>query len=299
MKMLCFGSLNLDKVYRVPHFVMPGETLSSQELKSFCGGKGLNQSIALACAGCPVYMAGKVGQDGDVLLQRLKEKGVDISYVGRGQGASGHAIIQVDETGQNCILLYGGANQQIDKDYIDQVLSHFEKGDFLLLQNEISSMEYLISKAKELGMVIVLNPSPMDDKLKSYGLEKVDWFLLNEVEGEQLTGSKEPEEICARMHKLYPACKVVLTLGEKGAVCSDGQRYLTQSIYPSQVVDTTAAGDTFTGYFLSGLLAGREISQAMDLAARACAITVSREGASDSIPRLKEVLASGEKGKLL
>lgn len=290
VKMLCFGSLNVDKVYRVPKFVMPGETLSSQELNLFCGGKGLNQSIALACAGCSVYMAGKVGQDGDVLLERLREKGVDTTYVGRGEGDSGHAIIQVDEKGQNCILLYGGTNQQIDKEYIDQVLSNFAAEDFLLLQNEISGMEYLISKAKELGMVIVLNPSPMDEKLKKIGLEKVDWFLLNEIEGAQLTGKTQPEEICEELRKLYPGCKAVLTLGEKGALCFDGQKYLSQAAYPTNVVDTTAAGDTFTGYFLSGLMKGKPLDQIMDLAARACAITVSRKGASDSIPTLEEVL---------
>ncbi len=290
MRVLCFGSLNLDKVYKVEHFVKPGETLASLGLSLFCGGKGLNQSIALACAGCPVSMAGKVGKDGDMLIERLKEKGVDTSYVQKTGGESGHAVIQVDAGGQNSILLFGGANREIDEAFIDEVLSGFEAGDFLLLQNEISGMPYIMSQAKKRGMVIVLNPSPMDDSLKKSGLDNVDWFLLNEIEGEQLTGESEPQQICEALHKMYPKSKTLLTLGEKGSVCYDGKNYTTQAVYPTKVVDTTAAGDTYTGYFLAGLLRGKPIPEIMDMASRACSITVSREGASDSIPKMSEVM---------
>ncbi|MBR5485770.1 MAG: ribokinase [Oscillospiraceae bacterium] len=290
MRILCFGSLNLDKVYKVEHFVKPGETLASLGLSLFCGGKGLNQSIALACAGCPVSMAGKVGKDGDMLIERLKEKGVDTSFVRQTQGESGHAVIQVDESGQNSILLFGGANREIDEAFIDEVLNNFQAGDFLLLQNEISGMPYIMSQAKKRGMIIVLNPSPMDDSLKKSGLENVDWFLLNEIEGEQLTGESEPRLICEALSKMYPKSKTVLTLGEKGSVCFDGENYTEQAVYPTKVVDTTAAGDTFTGYFLAGLLQGQQIPEIMDMASRACSITVSREGASDSIPKMSEVI---------
>ena len=213
MKVLNYGSLNFDFVYAVDHIVAPGETLSSFRLEQHFGGKGLNQSIALARAGVPVFHAGLVGEDGQAFLDLCQKSGVDTRYIGSTPGKSGHAIIQVDKNAQNCILLFGGSNQLQTKEYIDSVLANFEKGDILLLQNEVNLLPYLIDKAAEIGMTIVLNPSPFDEKISACDLGKVSIFLLNEVEGAQLTGKSDPEQITQAIRALYPGAIVVLTLG--------------------------------------------------------------------------------------
>lgn len=289
MKVLNFGSLNLDHVYRVDHMVSPGETLASAELNVFCGGKGLNQSIALAKAGAAVYHAGCIGEDGEVLRKTLTEEGVQTDYLKTLPGKTGHAIIQVDQTGQNCILLYGGANRAMTESYIDSVLQHFEKGDILLLQNEINLLDYIIDRAYERGMTIVLNPSPYDENLAACDLNKISIFLINEVEGFQITGESEPDAILAAFSARYPSAKVVLTLGSAGSVYQDAELQHRQEIYKVSAVDTTAAGDTFTGYFIASMLEGADIKECMNLAAKASAIAVTRPGAAPSIPRREEV----------
>lgn len=290
MKVLNFGSLNLDHVYQVDHMVSPGETLASAELNVFCGGKGLNQSIALAKAGAAVYHAGCIGEDGEVLRKTLTEEGVQTDYLKTLPGKTGHAIIQVDKTGQNCILLYGGANRAMTESYIDSVLQHFEKGDILLLQNEINLLDYIIDRAYERGMTIVLNPSPYDENLAACDLNKISIFLINEVEGFQITGESEPDAILAALSVRYPSAKVVLTMGSAGSVYQDAELQHRQEIYKVSAVDTTAAGDTFTGYFIASMLEGADIKECMNLAAKASAIAVTRPGAAPSIPRREEVM---------
>ena len=292
MKVLNYGSLNFDFVYAVDHIVAPGETLSSSRLEQHFGGKGLNQSIALARAGVPVFHAGLVGEDGQAFLDLCQKSGVDTRYIGSTPGKSGHAIIQVDKNAQNCILLFGGSNQLQTKEYIDSVLANFEKGDILLLQNEVNLLPYLIDKASEIGMTIVLNPSPFDEKIAACDLGKVGVFLLNEVEGAQLTGKSDPEQITQEIRARYPHAIVVLTLGEAGSVYDDGKTTVRQPIFKVKAVDTTAAGDTFTGYFIYSLVQGMPAAEGLSIAAKASAIAVSREGATDSIPTLAEVQAA-------
>lgn len=188
MKVLNFGSLNLDYVYTVDHMVTAGETLASEGMNIFCGGKGLNQSIALVKAGVPVYHAGMVGEDGDILLAACKARGVDTSLVRQVPGKSGHTIIQVDQNGQNCILLYGGANRRITTEYVDAVLDNFGSGDILLLQNEVNLGEYIVEVAYAKGMMIIMNPSPFDDTSDQTDFNKISLFLMNEIEGWQITG---------------------------------------------------------------------------------------------------------------
>lgn len=286
MKILNYGSLNIDHVYQVDHFVRAGETTSSLGFQDFCGGKGLNQSIALARAGAEVYHAGKIGQDGLPLRDLLREAGVHTTYLEIAEGIpTGHAVIQVDKSGQNCIIIHGGANTAIGTDDIDRTLSHFEAGDILLLQNEISNVDYAIRKARELGMRVALNPSPIDERLVAWPeLRYVDWFILNEVEGTQLTGKQEGGDICRALTAKYPAAKVMLTLGKQGCMYYDGGTYLTHGIYDVPVVDTTAAGDTFTGYFLACVTEGLDVSVALELASKASSIAVNIAGASSSIP---------------
>ncbi len=291
MKILNFGSLNLDYVYQVEHILIPGETLSSSDRTIFCGGKGLNQSIALAKAGITVYHAGMVGEGGEILLETCRENGVDTRFVRKIDGPCGHTVIQVDKDAQNCILLFGGANRSITREFVDEVLAFFEKGDIILLQNEINELDYIIDKACEKGMMIILNPSPYDKALDRCDLSKVSLFLVNEIEGYQITGEKEPEAIPAKVRSIYPKAKIVLTLGSEGAVYQDENKTYRQGIYKVKAIDTTAAGDTFTGYFIASILENMPVEEGLKLAAKASAIAVSRQGATASIPVREEVQA--------
>lgn len=284
MKVLNLGSMNLDYVYRVDHIVQPGETEASQEMNVFLGGKGMNQSVALAKAGAEVYHGGMIGEDGQPFLDACREFGIHSEYIWQVPGKSGHAIIQIDRHAQNCILLYGGANQMLTEHYIDAVLADFGKEDLILLQNEVNLLPYIVDRAFEKEMQIALNPSPFNEKLDGVDMGKISLFLLNEVEGAQITGCTDPEGILAVMHQRYPHVKIVLTLGKEGAIYVDGAHRYFQPIFPVAAVDTTAAGDTFTGYFLAGLLEGRDIPDILRMSAKASAITVSRKGAVPAIP---------------
>ena len=308
MKALNYGSLNIDFVYNVEHFVRSGETISSQNMAIFAGGKGLNQSVALAKSGIDTWHAGCIGEDGEFLADILQKSGAHTELISRLPGRNGHAIIQKQPNGQNCILLYGGSNQQNTRVQIDEVMSHFEKGDYLILQNEINEISYIMERAHEKGMIIVLNPSPMDEKIRTYPLEYVDYFLLNEIEAKDLTGFDQNladtdqhlvqemdevssawdallEEVCSH----FPNSKVVLTLGEYGSIYKDEKQKIHQPIMKVPVVDTTAAGDTFTGFFIGSIAKGLSPENAMKIAAKASAIAVSRQGAAPSIPELGEV----------
>ena len=150
MRIINFGSLNLDYTYSVDHIVEPGETQDTKERKIFCGGKGLNQSIALARAGMDVHHAGMIGEDGEMLVNLCRQENIHTHYIWKVAGPSGHTIIQVDETGQNSILLYGGANRKFSKNYIDEVLADFGEDDIVLLQNEINLVDYVIEAAGRL-----------------------------------------------------------------------------------------------------------------------------------------------------
>lgn len=289
MKILNMGSLNLDYVYQVDHIVTEGETLASGGMEIFCGGKGLNQSIALARAGVPVYHAGMIGEDGGMLLDICRESGVDTRYIRKIPGKNGHTMIQVDRKAQNCILLYGGSNRALTREWVDEVLEEFGEGDLLLLQNEINLLGYIVDSGYRKGMRIVLNPSPMDENLDQVDMEKIFLFLMNETEGARIAGAGEPEEVLSLMARKYPRAEVVLTLGSRGSIYQGNGCLYRQSAFRVKAVDTTGAGDTFTGYFLAGLLKGMEVPAALELGSRAAALAVSRKGAAPSIPRMEEV----------
>lgn len=288
IKFLNFGSLNQDMVYSVDHSVRPGETTASSKLEFFCGGKGLNQSIALARAGAKVRHAGCVGNDGDRLIAKLQENEVDTNLIKKCNMPSGHAIIQVDKNGQNSILLFGGANKQIDEKQIADVLSDFKAGDRLFLQNEINNVDKIIAAASEKGMEIVFNPSPFGSEILSYPLDKITWFIVNETEANELTGESEPDKILSVFSEKYPSARILLTLGSDGSVCKTDGKIYHQKIFSVPVVDTTAAGDTFLGFFFA-LVDTHGIDGALKYASAASAVAVSRSGASSSIPYLSEV----------
>lgn len=292
MKILNFGSLNIDYVYSLNHFVQKGETITSDKLNVFAGGKGLNQSIALSRAGGNVYHAGAIGADGVFLEEVLNEAGVDTRFLMKCEDVrTGNAIVQKDRGGDNCIILYGGANQAITKEMADEVLSAFGEGDWLFLQNEISEIPYIVEKAHERGMRIVLNPSPMNEKILRINLNYIDCFILNEVEAHALV--REDADQAALLNQLkerFPHAEIVLTLGEKGSVYAGAEGIAEQKAYQVATVDTTAAGDTFLGYYMAERLQGESVKEALDMASRASAIAVSKKGAAPSIPKRDEVL---------
>ncbi|MBQ9038795.1 MAG: ribokinase [Clostridia bacterium] len=293
MKILNFGSLNVDYVYSVEYFVRAGETLKANSREVLPGGKGLNQSVALARAGAQVYHAGCIGADGEFLRELLNKKGVNTEYLRTIDGMQGHTIIQVDKKGENCILLYGGTNRRIGDSQIDETLAHFGQGDWLVLQNEVNSLPRIVDAAFARGMRIVLNPSPYEEGLKEVDFGKLSWLLVNEVEACQCSGSDEPERAWDVLHARYPRLSVLITLGSAGsiahAVGPDGVDTVRQQAFRADAVDTTAAGDTFTGFFIGGLAEGRPLNECMRRASMASAISVTRMGAAVSIPKVEEV----------
>ncbi len=284
MKVLVFGSCNIDYVYQVGHFVKPGETISSRGRECFPGGKGLNQSIAVARSGVEVYHAGCIGRDGIFLKEVLVESGVNTRFLKVLDAPTGHAIIQVDEKGENCIILCAGANHMVEPDYIDRVIAEFDRGDILILQNEISNIDYIIERAYARGMQIVLNPSPFHENLKKLDLGRLQYLILNEVEASEFCGSRDPMTIFKYFRETYGELKVMLTLGARGCVYFDRDREVFCPIFSVEVVDTTSAGDTFTGYFISGIKNGFSMEKIVKRASAASALAVSRQGAASSIP---------------
>lgn len=293
MKILNLGSLNVDKTYSVKRFVQPKETIQALKYEEFCGGKGLNQSVALARAGAEVYHAGAVGEDGKLLTDMLESSGADIRHIEHLDGASGHAVIQIDESGQNNIIICGGANRRVEKDYIAAVLENFGEGDLILLQNEISNIDFAMEEAKRRGLLVAFNPSPADEGVFRCDLSLVDYFILNEVEGKILaeTDSDEPDQIMAALKEKYKNASIVLTLGDKGAYFYDGKDTLFHDIFKVKAVDTTAAGDTFCGYFIAGLALGLPHAQVLSEASAAGALAVTKKGAAPSVPMRKDVEA--------
>ena len=291
MKILCLGSINIDYVYKVDHLVRSGETVAAFDRKEFCGGKGLNQSIALARAGAKVYNAGKIGADGIELRYKMMQYGVNTDFtIVDGSLPTGHAFIQVDPRGQSSIVVYGGANLNITKQDIDGIIANFKEGDVVLMQNEISNVDYAIEKAHYCGMRVALNPSPIDNKLlSSESLKYVEWFILNEIEGYEFTCEREPENICRTLCERYPGSRVVLTLGGNGVVYYDRETTASHGVYDVPVIDSTGAGDTFVGFFLQAIMEEQSVEKALELASKAASLTVSREGASDAIPSREEV----------
>jgi ribokinase len=289
MKVLNFGSCNIDYVYSMDHIVTSGETETTYSLETFPGGKGLNQSIAAARAGAEVYHAGNVGKDGEFLRTILVENAVNVSLLKNIDAKNGHAIIQVGRCGENSIFLYPGSNQMLTKEYIDTVLENFGKDDILLLQNEINCVDYIIEKAFEKGMSIVFNPSPFNEEISKIDLNKVSFIILNEVEARDLSGCEEPEECLDFFKSNYPHLKIMLTLGVNGSMYMDSDTKIYQPAFEVEAVDTTAAGDTFTGFFLSEMLRHGDADKALHTAAVAAGIAVSRKGAEPSIPHIDEV----------
>jgi ribokinase len=292
MKIINLGSLNIDHVYQVSHFVRPGETLSSSEYSRHPGGKGLNQSVALARAGAAVAHLGKVGGEGIWLRDVLQQAGANVAGVIESVVPTGHAIIQVDARGQNSILLFGGANQSLTAEEVGQLLATGDPGDILLLQNEVNRLPEIVIKARERGLHIALNPAPFDAGIRQLPLGSLRYLILNEVEGADLTGESNPERILAQLAELAPECAIVLTLGADGVRARYAGKEWSLPAERVAPIDTTAAGDTFIGFFLAARSRGLDMEESLTIANHAASVCVTRRGAAVSIPTWAEVVGS-------
>ncbi|VDB00126.1 Ribokinase [Olavius algarvensis spirochete endosymbiont] len=292
------GSLNIDDVFQVTHIVRPGETIPSQTMNRFAGGKGLNQSMALARAGVRVRHIGLIGEDGVFLRDILENNGVNVSGIKISKLPTGHAIIQVAADGENSIILYSGANQNWGRQDVQRIRYDVQSRDILLLQNEINMLPELIRTAHEAGLRIAMNPAPMGPEVKDYPLEHLSWLIVNEIEGRELAGidideqggNGGEEEVVAELHRRYPGTVIVMTLGKRGAIRMDGIG-LIRSFFPDvgPIVDTTGAGDSFIGYLLAGEIFGLSREEGLRRACAAGALSVTRKGAAISMPRWAEV----------
>lgn len=284
-KILNIGSLNLDYVYAVPHFVEAGETLLSGRRDVFAGGKGLNQTVAAARAGAKVCHGGAVGADGEMLLDLLREAGADVSAVARVDVPTGHAIIQVSPQGENAIIILGGANRAVSLETVGAALDKVDAGDILLLQNEINGLDDILRRAAQKGLRILFNPAPMESSVKALPLELLDTLIVNEGEGQALAGDMDA------LRRAYPDQRILLTQGSRGASLWTGSELIFQPAFPVKAVDTTAAGDCFLGYYAAALSEDLSCQEALRLASAASALAVQKQGAAPSIPRRAEVEA--------
>ncbi len=284
-RILNIGSLNLDYVYAVPHFVEAGETLLSPHRDVFAGGKGLNQTVAAARAGARVFHGGAVGADGDMLLDLLRDAGADVSAVARVDVPTGHAIIQVSPQGENAIIILGGANRAVSEKTVEAALEKVDPGDILLLQNEINGLDAIIRLAAQRGLRVLFNPAPMEAGVRELPLALLDTLIVNEGESKALAGDMDA------LRRAYPDQKILLTQGSRGATLWTGSELLFQPAFPVQAVDTTAAGDCFLGYYAAALAEDLPYAEALRLAAAASALAVQKHGAAPSIPLRAEVEA--------
>ena len=248
-----------------------------------------------------MYHAGAIGADGEGLRALLEESGVHAEYLQTLDTVTGHAVIQLTPKGQNCIIISAGANGELTESYIDGVLEHFAPGDLLLVQNETNNVAYAMRQAKQRGMKIAFNASPISEALLGYPLELVDYYLINEVEGKALAGGEESgnEEILAGLKARFPEAAIVLTVGKDGVLYQYKDERASHGIYDVPVADTTAAGDTFCGYFLACVAKGLPAAEGLRMASLASSLAVSQKGAANSIPSWDEVAAFGKTAKSL
>lgn len=289
MKILVFGSYNIDKVYTMPRLPKTGEDIYCTKYEIHVGGKGLNQALALAKAGAEVSVAGKVGADGNYLTDYLKDNGIDVSDIDFSGDYTGHTIIQVDPEGQNQMILFGGANQQVTEEYCDKILEKHKDTELILMQYETSCVEYMLKKAHSMGIKTAINPSPYVDKVKELPFDCIDSIIVNEYEGCSITGMENPEDALKALYEKIKG-QVILTLGGDGALYYDGSEIIKVPAFNVNAVDTTGAGDTFTGYCYYSLVSGESPENALKMGCAASAIEVTKPGAAETIPDRNEVL---------
>ena len=285
-KLVNLGSLCIDYVYAVDSIAQPGVTVASQSRSVFAGGKGLNQSIAASQAGAEVAHFGAVGPDGDLLVQTLREHGVDVGGVLTLEQPSGHAFIQVDGQGQNAIVIHGGANRSGDPRLTDLALASTQPQDWLLLQNEIDDLKPIIEAGTAQSLRMALNLAPIDQRISAYPYELLALLIVNEQEAMALSQAPSAEQAFHQLVASYPATSLVVTRGHLGALAYDAelQQQWQVGSYQVEAVDETAAGDAYVGYLMAQQVAGLALSAGLANAAAAGALAVTQAGAAPSIP---------------
>ena len=290
-KLVNLGSLCIDNVYSVPNITAAGETVASLEYAVHPGGKGLNQSIAAARAGARVVHVGCVGSDGTWLKRELSKSGVDVADVREADAPSGHAVIQVNPSGENAIVISGGANRTLDDADIETAFSACQSDDWLLLQNEINKMEDIFEISSNRRQKLALNLAPVDERIGDYDLGSVDLLIVNEVEAQALSGRSAVDDAFEALCARYPSCDVVVTLGRDGLRYGKGSERIALGAFSVESVDETGAGDAFVGFLMAALLEGWPIRDALVAGSAAGALAATRAGAASSIPD-REAVAS-------
>ena len=277
------GSINTDIIYSVPHIPAPGETLSSTGRSVFLGGKGANMSVAAARAGAHVRHIGAIAPESKWTRDRLLEYGVDTRSVIEIDADPAQAIISVAEDGENAILLHTGANGAIPEDHVKQSLTEAEVGDWVVAQNETNAQHTALALGKEMGLRVAYAAAPFSAEAVQSVLSLLDFLILNEIEMAQLSDAlgKSASELGIET--------VIVTKGADGADLYRNGEMSHFDALPVTPVDTTGAGDTFTGYVLAGLDRGLPVEQAVQLAIKASALMVTRKGTADVIPDLLDV----------
>ena len=296
-RIVVVGSANTDLVISTCRFPQPGETIAGHGFMSNRGGKGANQAVAAARLGAEVAFVGKLGRDvyGEQTLEALAREGISTEGVSRTAAApSGIAVITVDANGENTIIVDGGANNLLSAEDIAAAEGLFSDAAIVLMQLE-TPVEALLAAAQTAhrhGALVVLNPAPAPSGgLPEELLHAVDLLIPNQTEAALLSGmgADDVESACRAAEDLCRrgAGRVIITMGSQGALV-DGR--LVKS-YPTTVVDTTAAGDTFCGALCARLAAGDDLATAADYACRAAAFTVSRKGAQQAMPTQKDLVS--------
>ncbi|HSF63178.1 MAG TPA: ribokinase [Paracoccaceae bacterium] len=274
------GSINIDHIYRLPHLPAPGETLAALSFTSGLGGKGANQSVAAARAGARVHHIGAVGPDGAWTLDALARYGVGTTHIARVPDATGHAIILLDTAAENAIVLHPGANVTLRPETATAALAHAAPGDTLLLQNETTAQEPAAALAATRGLRTIYSAAPYDTAAVRAVLPHAPLLVMNAGEAAQLRTALGS----------LPPLTVIITRGAQGADwIAPGADPLHQPAFRVLPVDTTGAGDCFTGTLAAALDAGAPPAQAMRRAAAAAAIQVTRPGAAPAMPTAAEV----------
>lgn len=297
MKNICvIGSLNMDLVVNVDTMPKPGQTIIGSNFKEVPGGKGANQAVAMARLNGNVSMIGKVGEDGfgQTLINSLKNDKVDTTYIQTSKGATGVALITVDKNAQNSIVVSPGANFEVKEEDLDNNIEAIKNSDIVVLQLEtpLNTIKYALNKAKELNKYTILNPAPavkLDDEI----IKNVDLLTPNETELEILSEMKieNEDDISKATNKMIEkgVKELIVTLGSKGSLYINKEKSFFKSAYKVDAIDTTAAGDSFTGALAVALSNNKSIDEAMDFASKVGALSVMKEGAQSSLPTLKDV----------
>ncbi|MCY3884734.1 MAG: ribokinase [Gammaproteobacteria bacterium] len=283
-KLVNLGSLCVDNVYHVQSIARAGETVTSLGHEVHPGGKGLNQSLAAARAGAEVVHVGCVGSDGGSLVDVLSGSGVDVSYIRTLESPSGSAVIQVDAHGQNAIFITGGANRLVSRDQVDTAIELLDSDDWLLLQNEINDLDYVLDAAEAHGANTAFNVAPVDGRESEYSYSAVSMLILNEIEAGALAQTDDHLQAFTTLRSSYPATQIILTLGREGLRYALGNKTLELPAFDVEVIDETAAGDAFIGFYMAAVLRAESTYVSLREASAAGALAVTKTGAATSIP---------------